>query len=112
MPFDGTEYQPEQSLEERALRHALAFFSGPEKWWQDRNDGKTIGSTCVGLLMIRFYDAAIRERSIKFDWVSDVLDVQHAPSWNDAPDMTFATMIAHLRKRIKHYEDQRMKVAA
>ena len=110
MPFDGTDYQPEQSLEERALRHALAFFTDESKWHRGMSAHGLNGSMCVGLAIIRgakhydpnsdpdyfFADGALgRENDV---WVAD---------WNsNCP--SFTALKAHLKSRIEYYTKQRL----
>lgn len=114
MPLDGTDYQPEITLEEKALRHALAYFSGPEKWWRAGKPTPEwelgMERTCIGIIMCRFlvqHDPLIG----RWTWIDKTLAVPEATAWNDNCP-SFATMIAHLKSRIKYYEDERMKVAA
>ena len=118
MPFDGTDYQPEQRLEERALRHALAFFTDESKWASGVSGSFKKGNVCVGVAMLKGggygipYSFAVTQtaRDEVYQFISRALGKPDVISWNDTTN--FATMMAHLRTRIAYYEDQRMKVAA
>jgi len=118
MPRDGTSYEPEMSLEERALRHALAFFSGPEKWSRGSSLGPG-GSQCIGMALANGFAFGARlvcectgSQLIQLNEALGFKGLYHLADWNDGLCPDFATMIAHLRKRIKYYEDERLKVAA
>lgn len=106
MPFDGS--FTEMRLEERALRHALAFYTGPEKWERKEPGGRgPHGGLCVGLAI-----AAIAEKSHAFDKcgaVADILDVTDVMYWNDRVCPSFAALIAHLKRRIAFYTQKRLK---
>ncbi len=112
MPFDGTDYQPEQSLELKALRHALAFFSDESRWHrgmdcfgpgQEPNRAKCVGAAiCYGA----------KGGFTQWNWISEILGITDSVGRfnRDCPD--FATLIAHLKTRIAYYESQRMSAYA
>ncbi len=108
MPFDGTDYQPEMSLEEKALRNVDDFFTGPEQWWQGAHTGPN-GSKCVGGALIAAY-RQIANLDIHFgDGVAeDILAISCTPVWNDAPTTCFADVKTHLKSRIEYYTKQRL----
>ena len=100
----------EMSLEEQALRHADAFFTGPEKWWQvgKPTPGWEVGMerTCIGLNMCRFLGQR-NFSGIKWEWISKVLDVPIVTDWNDACP-NFAALKAKFQERIEYYQKQRL----
>ncbi len=115
MPLDSTPL-PEQSLEERALRHALAFFTDESKWCRKGMSGPS-GSKCIGYAVLEYLqDRDLRDRyGVTFSFgaeLDEILGLPICQNWNDDICPNFAALKAHLRARIAYYEDQRMKVAA
>ncbi len=118
MPRDGT--FPEMSLEEKALRHADAFFTDESKWHRGSGcfgpGGSMGGTMCVGVVLIRGAEDALQceySREHQFRWATGALGLpqiygQTVGHWNRAcPD--FATLKAHLKSRIEYYQNQRFK---
>ena len=95
---------PEMSLEEQALRHADAFFTGPEKWHRGAEafDPKGTGAMCVGAALIRGTENAGNDLGGKdrFLWAEKPLGLTELVAyWNmQCPD--YAALKAHLRTRI------------
>ena len=111
----------EMSLEERALRHADAFFTDESRWLRGGNaQGDKL---CVGMAMLRGAGAV----GCKY-WhgLSGELRPTCTPEqeqvairalnvgcriiqWNDVGCPNFAAMQAHLRTRIEYYTKERLK---
>ena len=109
MPFDGTEYHddPEISLEEKALRHALAFFSDESKWMRGDAGSLKEGRMCVGMALVTGGLLARPLNDAGRLFVDQALGVSRAANWNDTcPD--FKTMKAHLETRIAFYQQKRL----
>ncbi len=102
------------SQEERALRNADAFFSDESKWHRGHLACGDNGSRCVGQAIIdgdvgagRFGGWTLADRACRAKNMFGFLI--RAAQWN-VRCRDFATMKAHLKKRIEYYEDVRMKV--
>ena len=96
----------EMSLEERALRHADEFFSGPEKWWRGDNSVPKVAD-CVGLVIQQFHHKETGRLTSTFRLANKALNVKDAPAWNDdCPD--FTALKAHLKSRIAYYTKKRL----
>ena len=102
----------EITLEEKALRHALAFFSDESKWMRGSVGSINEGRMCVGMAIVTGSGLTRPLNMAGRFFVDSALGIEGTANWNDNICPDFATLKAHLRKRIKHYEDQRMKVAA
>ena len=104
MPREGS--FPEMTLEERALRHADEFFSGPEKWHKGGCQNVDGTAMCVG--------AALGETTPDklYDWVwfGEILGLSSldAPTWNDRQSTDFAALKAKLAERILFYTQKRL----
>ena len=115
MPFDGTDFQPlgrlHMSTEEKALRYADDFFSDESKWAQGHFINEN-GGVCIMEAMFRFRKDATGFASGAFEMARSALAVGDCVvNWNETcPD--FATLKAHLRARIKYYEDKRLGLTA
>ena len=96
----------EMSLEERALRHADDFFTGPEMWEHlDPTGQGRFGSLCVGRAICEYFvKAEVYDISIK-----DMLGVADVMVWNDKTCPSFAALKAKLAERILFYQNQRLK---
>ena len=108
MTYDGTDYQPEQRLEERALRYADAYFTDGSKWAKGHfNNGN--GGICIMEAMFRFrHEIGISVVST-FEMTTSALDIAGCPiNWNDSICPDFAALKAKLHERILFYQKQRL----
>ena len=112
MPRDGS--SPAMSLEERALRHADDFFTGPEKWHRGSSRGPG-GTMCVGMALVKGFAFKARlvcecraSQLLQLNEVLGFKGLYHFADWNDGICPNFATLKAHLRTRIEYYTKKRL----
>ena len=98
----------EITLEEKALRHALAFFSDESKWAQ-RTFENDEGGICIGRAFINFLRTKEGDKSsYAFEIGTRALGTDSLTGWNDSLS-NLAALKAHLRTRIEYYTGKRLK---
>ena len=96
----------EMSLEEQALRHADAFFTGPEKWIKNAGSGPN-GEKCLGVAVLCGLDANGHSGHVFGKYLDSICGCNPVQFFNDACP-SFAALKAHLRTRIEYYTEQRL----